>query len=205
MNEPYHFFLSISASSLINPLMRRYTFLTHHLTEISRWTQEPHITMLGFNSYIEPSVIKAFLSETLLSYRVAPLCATIDGCAGHSVEQMNCLLIDREDARVLRQLRKKLSAAILPYVAHRRTFKRYLNYLFPIFHIAVGKTMSPAHLETLASTLRGKSIKTDFLTLEVRKGKTVLQETPLYLGMEKNVGGEYRVVYSTHNASPSSA
>jgi len=198
MNEPYHFFLSIPASSLINPLMRKYTFLQHHMAEISQWTQEPHITILGFNSYIEPSVIKADLSEILLSYHIAPLCATIDGCAGHGITQMNCLLIDREDARVLRQLRKRLSAAILPYVAHRGTFKKYLNHLCPTFHIAVGKTMSPANLETLASTLRGTSIKTDFLTLEVRKGKTVLQETPLYLGMEKNVGAEYRVVYSTH-------
>lgn len=178
--------------------MRRYTFLTHHLTEISRWTKEPHITILGFNSYIEPSVIKAVLSETLLSYRIAPLCATIDGCAGHGTTQMNCLLINREDARVLRQLRKRLSSAILPYVAHRGTFKKYLNYLFPIFHIAIGKTMSPANLETLASTLRGKSIETDSLTLEVRKGKTVLQETSLYLGMEEDVRAEYRVVYSTH-------
>jgi len=198
-NEPYHFFLSIPAMEIIAGLIRKYPYITRHLKEISRWTEEPHVTILGFNSYVEPYVVKAAISEWLLSCRIAPICLTLDGYRGGSAGQTQVLLFDKNDNKELRKLREGISKIVRYYVVHEGTFKKYLNHLCPIFHIAIGRTMSHANLDTLASSVRGMLLETGYLKLEIRRGTKILEKTPVYIGMKKGVREEvlYRIVYST--------
>jgi|GEM_PF-1501807 len=198
MNEPYHFFLSISAKSIIDPMVPKCPFIPYHLKEISKWTQEPHITLLGFNTYEKPHEVQASIAKQLLSCHIAPLYITINGYRGGTAPgQMRCLLIDKEAKKELLRLRKLLAHIVESHVVHKTTFKKYLNHLCPFFHIAVGRTMSPANLDTLASSLRGRYIEVDSLDLEIRQEHTVLDTTKIFIGMKEGEEPLYRLVYQT--------
>ncbi|NTV44329.1 MAG: hypothetical protein HGA67_01360 [Candidatus Yonathbacteria bacterium] len=179
--EPLHFFVSIPFGEILHPETIRYPFLNRHIHEASPWG-DAHTTIGSFESFMPIYTIEETLRDVFSGIKVAPLLITIQGPGKYIPNRTQVILFEKNGGKTLKHLRQRFYTSIKNFVPNKKDFYRKKDRLSPIFHIGIGKTMTPANLETVGNHLRGKSISIHSLELEVRQGKRIVKRTDITLG-----------------------
>jgi hypothetical protein len=182
--EPLHFFVSIPFGEILHPETIRYPFLRRHIHEVSPWG-DAHVTIGGFESFMPIYTIEETLRDAFSSMKVAPLLLTIQGPGEYIPNRTQVILFEKNGGKTLKHVRKKFYISIKNLISNKKDFYRKKDRLSPIFHIGIGKTMTPANLETVGNHLRGISVSIHSLELEVRQGRRIIKRTDITLGTQE--------------------